>query len=145
PKYVQCFSLQITEPELLSVQSNVNVTGKEITLKFQGGTKYTIDLNGSVYSTEDSEITLPLNAMNNTLSVRTDFKCQGTYEESILLGQDVTIFPNPAPNGRITIIFNTVFEGDTQLSMYTVNGILKLDESHFFDSKEVTLDVGNIA
>lgn len=145
PKYVQCFSLQITEPELLSVQSNVNVTGKEITLKFQGGTKYTIDLNGSVYSTEDSEITLPLNAMNNTLSVRTDFKCQGTYEESILLGQDVTIFPNPAPNGRITIIFNTVFEGDTQLSMYTVNGILMLDESRFFDSKEVTLDVGNIA
>lgn len=144
-KYQQCYSLQITEPEPLSVISDVDTTGKSVTLKFNGGGEYTIDLNGTTYTTDKQEITLPLQEMGNALSVKTDLDCQGVYVESILLGQDMSIYPNPVENGEVTIVFKTVFDGNIRLSMHTVNGRKVMEGIYHTTNNKITLDVGNAA
>ncbi|WP_411030392.1 FG-GAP-like repeat-containing protein [Spongiimicrobium sp. 3-5] len=144
PDFEKCFSLQITEPEPLFVDSNVDPSGKAVTLKLKGGNSYVIALNGEVQNTSQSEITLPLNSKSNVLSVKTDKDCQGAYEESILLGNNVSVYPNPLSNGEFTISLTESTMENTILTLYSSDGRQLLQKSYDSRQLHLKLDVSNI-
>ncbi|QEC79292.1 IPT/TIG domain-containing protein [Mucilaginibacter ginsenosidivorax] len=97
PTYQQCFTAVITEPKDLSLYTSVGGSN-QVTLNLDGGTVYTIKLNGLEYTTTQSQVTLPLNTGSNRILVSTDRLCQGVIERVININNALVIYPNPFNN-----------------------------------------------
>jgi photosystem II stability/assembly factor-like uncharacterized protein len=93
--FKRCFDVVVTEPVDLAVFAKIDNDTKSISLKLINGKEYFIDLNGTVITTTQDEISLPLKQGKNTLRVTTDKECQGTFEKSILLSDTIVAYPNP--------------------------------------------------
>lgn len=123
-EYEKCFTINITEPGELGVDSNLDESGKSISLNLQGGTKYYINLNGTEFSTSENHITIPLSKIENNITVKTDKECQGVYENTIMADYNsISIFPNPVEKGDVTI---ELPDGDSKqvlLTLFSQNGI----------------------
>ena len=96
PNLNQCFNVTIEEPVDLSVLSTINRGDKLASLKLAGGTKYKVVLNGNLITTYDNAIDLVLSPGINTIKVTTNLECQGVYEETIFVSEDILLSPNPA-------------------------------------------------
>ncbi|WP_289062661.1 FG-GAP-like repeat-containing protein [uncultured Zobellia sp.] len=144
PDFEQCFSVEITEPESLSVSSKMNDSGKSVLLQLSGGFNYEVNLNGTIYATDDNEIELPLSKIENSLTVTTHKECQGVYEETIFIPLELSVYPNPVEKGDITVILKDSSIKNVQLTLYTsggrqiigktveaVNGIVKMNMDGF--------------
>lgn len=120
--YEQCFNVTIDEPAALSVSSKVNTLSNEITLDLNGGKRYLIRLNGRLYETAQNQITLPLDEIENSLSVETDLNCQGKFEETIVISDDLLVYPNPISSGDLSIYIGNRGGDSFELSMFSVTG-----------------------
>jgi len=96
PALSQCYNGTINEPEKLSVLSSVSRGDKLASLNLTCGTKYNIILNGNLITTYDNTIDLSLSSGINTIKVTTNLECQGVYEETIFVSEDILLSPNPA-------------------------------------------------
>ena len=143
--YEVCFNSVITAPEALSVSSKISSLNSEVTLNLFGGKSYTITLNGTKYETNESEITLPLNKVENQLSVKTGLDCQGVYEERILLSSELIIYPNPVAGGNINIYLGNLGSEEVELSLFAVNGIKVMAKRYTLNNNEVSLNVDALA
>ncbi|NJB72851.1 photosystem II stability/assembly factor-like uncharacterized protein [Saonia flava] len=128
--YESCRDIIIGQPDALSVSSKVSSLKSEVTLNLEGGKSYTINLNNEIYATSESEITLSLSKVENTLSVKTDQDCQGIYEETIILDSGVFIYPNPIESGNMTIYLGESSWNEVELSLYTVHGATIFSKAH---------------
>ncbi|UOY06084.1 thrombospondin type 3 repeat-containing protein [Muricauda sp. SCSIO 64092] len=123
PDFESCFVVVIVGPELLSVSSSLNVAENSLTLIMSGGTSYSITLNGTVFTTNRSEIVLDLKQDSNTLMVSTEKDCLGLYEETILLSEGIRIYPNPFDD-VISIAAVNSDTLDVKLDIFTISGEL---------------------
>jgi len=96
PALSQCFNGTINEPEKLSVLSSISRADKLASLNLTGGNKYNIILNGNLITTYDNTIDLSLSSAINIIKVTTNLECQGVYEETIFVSEDILLSPNPA-------------------------------------------------
>jgi hypothetical protein len=141
--YNQCFQVNVTEPKDLSVYSTINKTFNNLNLQLDGGTSYNIVLNNVTYNTTQKEISLPLSAGYNKLSVTTDNLCQGLVEKVIVVGDKITPFPNPFQNvlnvnignqaiNNVNVNIISVLNGKTVYSNKYTNqtGVLQFDMSN---------------
>ena len=94
-EYEQCYNIVITEPEDLAVLSRIDTSRSLLSLELSGGINYTIDLNGIITNTTESEIMLTLAQGINHLKVTTDKDCQGIYRETINNSSQMIVYPNP--------------------------------------------------
>tara|TARA_R110002051_G_scaffold41085_1_gene85024 strand:- start:5258 stop:8641 length:3384 start_codon:yes stop_codon:yes gene_type:complete len=124
PNYKQCFNLNISEPEDLSVSSKIDTSGKQITLNLKGGDSYSVQLNNKRFTTTQDQITLELNQEVNTLSVKTDLDCQGLYEETIVINNTVRVYPNPITNDELFLAYGNEHQAFINLAIYTSQGAM---------------------
>ncbi len=101
--FERCAGVILYEPQPLSVQSVVNTSSSEIALELNGGDAFEITLNGKTFVTNESSINLPLDRIENKIEVRGTQDCQGVYTETIILSNQVFIYPNPVHNGKVSI------------------------------------------
>jgi photosystem II stability/assembly factor-like uncharacterized protein len=120
--YELCYDITIAEPDALSVTSKVSSATNKVTLGLFGGKNYIINLNGKEYRTSESEITLPLLEVENVLSVKTDKDCQGIYEETIVLSNELFIYPNPISNGELNVYLGNSNLDEVELSLFSIDG-----------------------
>jgi len=139
--YEQCYTIGISEPEDLSVSSKVSSLDSKVTLNLAGGKSYTINLNGELYRTTESEITLALSKVENTLSVRTDIDCQGIYEETIVLSDKLFIYPNPISSGDLTIYLGNTSAAKVEVSLFDLNGRTLFRKEYVPVNNEVRFNV----
>jgi len=144
--YQQCFNVNITEPQDLSVYSTVNVTQKTVSLQLGGSENvYNITLNNKNYSTTDSLITLPLEIGDNKLSVTTGKLCQGVIDKDIVVSGDVTAYPNPFQNILNVNIGNEIVK-NIDYNVYSLtNGKLVYSGQNNNQSGMLQLDLSGIA
>lgn len=145
PGYELCYSVIISEPQPLSVSSKISSLDKEVTLTLGGGTRYTVQLNNEVYYTEETEITLPLSKVENTLSVTTDSNCQGSYEESILISPELFIYPNPVSGGELQLFLGNSVPEEVELSLFAVSGKKVFVKKYIPATQRITVDVEGLA
>lgn len=93
--YQQCYDLLITEPKDLAVYSSVNKATNSLNLELNGSDNYAVELNGTVYHTSESSLSLPLLKGSNKLVVATDKLCQGVIEKTINISDTMLPYPNP--------------------------------------------------
>ncbi len=140
--YQQCFNVVITEPADLSVYSTVNNTLNTVSLQLNGSNSYNVNLNNVVYTTTDSQITLPLITGANKLSVTTDKLCQGIFEKIINLDGRMIPYPNPFQSAlnvntgsgnisKLSVTIYNVVDGKTVYTNQYINqaGNLQMDLS----------------
>lgn len=120
--YEQCFNMEITEPDVLSVASKISSLTNEVELELEGGTEYFISLNGKEYRTGSGSIRLPLDKPSNQLVVRTELECQGEYVETIVLQPEPLIYPNPVGNEWLNIYLGQPAPETVSFALYTMNG-----------------------
>ncbi|MDA9258012.1 T9SS type A sorting domain-containing protein [Flavobacteriaceae bacterium] len=96
PNYKQCYNLNIEEPVDLSVLTSINRENRQVLLNLRGSDSYNIILNGELIKTSRNNIDLSLKAGFNTIKVTTNLECQGVFEESIFISEDILFSPNPA-------------------------------------------------
>ena len=137
-EFEQCFTIEIDEPEPLEVNSSVNVANRSVFLELKGSQEYVIKVNGLVYRTTEDEIELNLNEERNTISVSTALDCQGIFNEQILLGSELVVYPNPVINGELTIkLPNSNSSDRIEVILFSDNGRQVL-------SKQVSSQGGNL-
>lgn len=138
--YRQCFNVNISEPEDLSVLSKVNESSKTATLSLKGGSVYMVTLNGVTSETTATEITLPLNNGINTVKVSTGLDCQGVFEKTILIGNEFTYYPNPVKN-VLNIILDDENTAACNIDVYSFDGRLLIQKKENATNKSVSLNV----
>lgn len=142
--YNQCFDVVIIEPEDLAVSSKVDYDGKKATLSLKGGSSYEITLNGQIYRTADSSITLDLPNAVNRLQVKTGIDCQGIFEETIFLEGISVAYPNPLPTGQLTIEIDTLTSDTVLFEIYGVDGRLIAKQKQKMVNGKLTVDMGQL-
>jgi len=129
PEYKQCFTIEIFEPEPLEVNSSVNMANRSVYLELKGSQEYVIKVNDLVYRTTENEIELNLTEERNTISVSTALDCQGIFNEQILLGSELVLYPNPVINGELTIkLPNSNTNAPIEVTVYSDNGMQVLSK-----------------
>lgn len=115
-----CVDVQITEPGPLNVTSKVADDGSLVTLDLEGGTLYTVELNGIAIQTEDSVVQLELQKGINTLKVYTSIACQGVHEEQIVFYERPIVFPNPVKD--MVQVYVGAVEEEVVVRVFSVEG-----------------------
>ena len=142
-EYKQCYDVTITEPQDLAVLSTVNPSDNTIYLAMQGGTIYSIDLNGKLYTTAKNEITLPLLKGKNTLMVSAERECLGLFEKSIFIVDKVLVYPNPFESNLDINIGND--ESTTaQIKINSTDGKVVYVNSFTPSSSNISLDLSGL-
>ncbi|WP_047416446.1 thrombospondin type 3 repeat-containing protein [Cellulophaga sp. Hel_I_12] len=144
PDYENCVAISITEPEALRVGSRISSLNKEVVLNLEGGKMYIINLNGIEYRTSDNEITLPLLNIENKLTIKTDVECQGIYEENIILGTQVYIYPNPIEGGELTILVGDSSQDSATISLFSINGTQQFSKKYPVQNGKAFFNVDNL-
>lgn len=143
--YETCIAVTITEPEALAVGSSINSLRKEVVLNLSGAKEYLITLNGIEYRTSENILTLPLSRIENRLTVQTDKNCQGIYEEEIILGTEVYIYPNPIAGGELTIFLGTDSPESALVTLYGINGTKQFSKKYTVNDHKILFNVDHLS
>ncbi len=134
-----CFEVVISEPELLGVGFGTSLDGTQLTVNLEGSNSYNIELNGEVFQTVESELTLDLINGVNFVKVSTNLSCQGVFEEQFVLAGEPVVFPNPVTD------FAEVFFGDFQdrvaIRIFGADGRLVQSETKTVIGTKMELDL----
>lgn len=109
--FEQCFDVTLTQPLPLGVASKVDNLDAKLTLELSGAEVYYIEVNDALYQTSDSTFELDLKEPVSTLKVRTNKACQGTFEQKIVLENQLLIFPNPLDTEILNVFLGTGNKG----------------------------------
>ena len=96
--YQQCFDVNISEPEIFSVNSEISIENRSMNLIMNGSDEYIITINDEVTTTNNNFVTLNLKLGKNKIKVKTNLECQGIYEEEVFMGDNINYYPNPVDN-----------------------------------------------
>lgn len=142
--YQSCMDLEVGQPEALTVTSKINSLDNEVTLSLSGSTDYTIEVNGILFKTSKSEITLPLDKPSNLISVKTGLSCQGTHLETVILSSELFVYPNPIASGDLKVFLGNNQEKEATIVLFDVNGLKILKKSLKIQQQEVRFNIDNL-
>lgn len=143
PTYKQCFDVTVKEPKDLAVYSSIKDNGDAVTLKLEGGERYTIDLNGNVITTTNQEITLPLIKGNNIVKIASDKTCQGVITKTFLTSNTISLYPNPVKN-ILNISTGNNEKGTVKVDIHALDGRLMQSTQHVSEYGQVKVDVSKL-
>jgi endoglucanase len=145
PAYSQCFDVVVTEPGDLSVLQRVAAENYTMELELEGGSHYTIILNGSVYETSANAMTLDLKGGENILEVKTDKECQGVYRKTIIMENSLRVYPNPVSGNDVNVLIPEVKNGTVYAEVFSTIGKRVIAGNYTTQDKVFTVDIGSLA
>lgn len=145
PAYSQCFDIVITEPQDLSVLQRVAAENYTVQLDLEGGSHYTINLNGEVFETSANAITLDLKGGENTIEVKTDKECQGIYRKTIMMDGNLRVYPNPVSGNDLHVMIPEAKNEKVYVEVFSTLGSRVMAGSYATHDKVCTIDTGSLA
>ena len=143
PNFEQCFNVIITEPEDISVVSDIALDSDDLTLDLSGSTNYNILHNNKYYTTSDSKFNLKLDKGLNFIKVVGDRECQGVYEETVFNSEDILLSPNPATSSSNLWIGGN--DDDVTISMFDNAGrLIWTRNNEVNNSRSIDIQVSNL-
>ena len=89
-------------------------------MNLSGSSSYNILFNGLNFKTSSSELNLDLKPGVNTIKVSTNLECQGVFEETIFISEEILLSPNPANNeSKLWVGGN---DNDINMTLFDVTG-----------------------
>jgi hypothetical protein len=90
-----CYTVVITQPEALSVDTQLIEDTQQLKLSLKGAAQYMVELNGQVTTYNNSSTTLNLKTGLNRLRIYTNIECQGVIEQEVFVSEVLEYSPNP--------------------------------------------------
>ncbi|CAI8193134.1 MAG: Alpha-agarase [Flavobacteriaceae bacterium] len=120
--FQRCYTVNITDPQPLSVYGKSVNRGKTINYTLEGGKVYTITHNGQSFQTDQKQVSIDLENGINQVKITTGIECQGVFIENYFNSAEVFLSPLPF-NEQLNVF---VGGQDTELNfeLYTTNGRL---------------------
>jgi subtilisin family serine protease len=144
PNYVQCYTMKVTEPNVLAVTNKISSSGKQVTFNLSGATSYNVTFNGSTQTVNSSAISFNLTSGQNTIVITTDLYCQGKFEDSFFVSDKTVFYPNPVQDNLTVFSVGT----DTEMSI-TITDLSGKMYSTFSkeisESRNVTVNLSDLA
>ena len=145
PDYEQCFDIAITEPESITVSSKTDLNGKSVTLDLKGSRNYTIQVNDQTYQTTEDQVTLPLDKIENSITVFGEKGCQGQFEQMIVLTDRLFAYPNPVVAQSLSIYLGSTQEFQSvEAIVYSLNGTLVLQGEFEVNQGYIEMDLNTL-
>lgn len=123
PDFISCYEVVINHPEGLTVVTGKSNNSKKVSISLSGSSSYNVNFNGLVFTTSESNITLSLENGKNNIKISTDIECQGVYDETILVSEDMHVYPNPFQE-NINIYLGSSEHETIDINIYTYLGQL---------------------
>ncbi|OOQ57312.1 FG-GAP-like repeat-containing protein [Mucilaginibacter pedocola] len=125
--YSQCYTVVVIEPRDISLYTTVSNDKTKVQLAMSGAGVYNIQLNGVLYTTTDSTISLPLATGRNELVMTSDKPCQGIIRQILNITDIIVPYPNPFDNA-ININLGRRTPTNVQADVYSAMGNLVYSE-----------------
>lgn len=119
--YEVCSLITIEEPEPISVLTSMDFFNRTLTLELKGSSKFTISLNNKKIESNLDIMTLPLDKTTNELIVTSNEGCQGSYSETIILEDAISVFPNPFKN-KLNIELPKMDNEIVEVQLFDIHG-----------------------
>ncbi|MDI9336809.1 MAG: T9SS type A sorting domain-containing protein [Alphaproteobacteria bacterium] len=136
------FNIILKQPDKLNAFSQVEESGRTVSLHLSGSTRYVININGNTFKTTSNIVKLPLIPGVNKIIVKTEKDCEGVYEETILVSNKMSLYPNPASNVVTLNIggddLNVLLSLITEQGNYLFTKHVEID-----DYRQVMLDISS--
>ncbi|WP_235932423.1 reprolysin-like metallopeptidase [Flagellimonas sediminis] len=132
-----CFSVVITEPDILDVDAVINAG--ILSLDLRGAAFYNVELNGLVTQTQVSKIQLPMKEGVNTLRVYSDLPCQGVIAKTFFYSTKPILSPNPVDS--VTEVYLGGYEGKVDIQIYSGNGRLVMSMQKTVNGENLEMDL----
>jgi Zn-dependent metalloprotease len=143
PNQKQCFDIEVTEPEPLSVYAKVDNSTGIINLAMLGANNYSVSVNGKTSTLSSNNFSTVLPTGLNTISVATDKDCQGIYQQEIFISEKAFIYPNPTYG--VLHIFVGGTEGNIAMSINNLSGATIMKSNLILgEAREVEVDLSSI-
>jgi len=138
----QCFQVNITSPEPLSVLADAALDYSSVTLYMEGSDRYEITLNGRSEIVEGSRHTLELDKGVNQLKVTGMPACTGSYEATFLRTERSLVAPNPFTD-RLEIYLPDA-EAPAEVSVFSASGTLVWKGRRIPESGTILLNLAGV-
>ncbi|GAA4296492.1 discoidin domain-containing protein [Aestuariibaculum suncheonense] len=139
PSFERCYDLNISEPQDLTVFARYDADTKSLDLSMFNGETYNITLNGKTMTTSKSNLTLDLKSGENTIEVTTEKECQGMFSKSIMLSDDILVYPNPFED-QVFINLGSQDAEMAHIRIFDVTGKLVLDRVLKAENQTIQVD-----
>lgn len=143
PSFKEEYNLAITEPENLAVQSKVDKVSKTVDLELKGSVVYQISLNGFSFTTRKSSISLPLEKGKNKIEVKAENDCQGIYNENLIIGSEIIVYPNPSSH-NFNIDLGLDNSTEATIAIYSTLGNLVYSQNYKVQNGKVLLNTASL-
>ena len=136
--YESCSTVVVDSPTSLGVIGNLNSTNNVLNLEMSGGQEYIVTINESTFSTTSDKIELNLRSGENKVMVTTGKECQGVFEETYIIIDDIMAYPNPF-NSILTVAKNNNSENNVFINLFNISGQLIL--TGHIDNSDTSIDL----
>ncbi|MFC4723194.1 T9SS type A sorting domain-containing protein [Geojedonia litorea] len=125
--YEQCFNLVLDEGAIISGRSSINSGRISITLN-EGTPPFKVLVNNEiVLHTFSPSFSVDVK-QGDSLEVKTEVACEGTFSELISLNEEIIAFPNPTTGDfEITL---PIISDNVEIELYNIHGQLILNTSY---------------
>lgn len=120
PEFQEIFEVRITEPDNLLVTSSVNESQKTMNMFVNGADNYTVQINSLELNLTGVNNTIPLPTGLVNVKVSTPYPCQGIYQKTFFISENVQLFPNPTI-GPLTVYIDGKDE-EVEFKILDMNG-----------------------
>lgn len=139
--FKRCYTIEVKEPQGLEVQSFVNSQTKQLTLNLSGSDTYTILFNGKTITTTQQQVILDLDRIENSIQVKGLSECQGIFEETLVLSNEVFIYPNPVGDGNVNLYLGNTEAAKVTVRLHHRSGLLLFEKTQPLFDKKTQLSV----
>lgn len=144
--FEQCFEVLISEPESLNASSKVGSDGKSVIFDLKGSRTYTININNEIYRTSEQQITLPLNKIENFVTVFGEKGCQGIHEEIIVLSSQIFAYPNPITTEHLSVYLGPTDEfNKIKATIFNLSGTVVINKEFEVQNGYIHIDLSKLA
>ena len=143
--FKRCYTIEVKEPQGLEVQSFVNSQTKQLTLNLSGSDSYTILFNGKTITTSQQQVILDLDRIENSIQVKGLSECQGIFEETLVLSNEVFIYPNPVDDGNVNLYLGNTEASKVMVRLHHRSGHLLFEKTQPLFDKKTQLSVKGLS
>ena len=120
--FQRCYSVNITDPQPLSVYGKRSNSGKTVNFSLKGGKVYTVTHNGKSFQTDKNQVAIDLDKGINQVKITTGIECQGIFEENYFNSSHVYL--SPLPFNEQLNVFVGGQDRELNSELYSSNGRL---------------------
>ena len=125
--FEQCYDVSVSSPDPIAVTDLFNPQTGNLSLNLGGSAEYQIVHNGNTNYINTSSYSLQLHKGLNTVQVKTDLDCQGTFEMNYFYSNEVKVYPNPVNNNLKFVIGGT--DDSVEVVIFDIRGKVVMKKS----------------